>query len=775
MEINVRTSVLVLAIIWMSLTIVPQSSAFETKDGSQIDDVVARKAVLLDRHGNVIRDANGEKLNYSRERIPDESPAQPPPASVSVTDFAFGSLTAATAWTYAAFGSGIGASNIIVAKNGAANEMYMGTYQRYWYALSHREGSSGQDEFYQSYVSTRYAARISRIRLGNVLEGSKKAILVALEDGTIVIHDQSTKQELRRFSTGVAWLTGMTSADLDGDQVDEIILCTTSALYVYSAYGVLLWQLSGVGGQDVVVGQMDSDPALEIAVSDGHVIDSGTHAVEWTWPDGFGPRLMAADIDNDGKDELIAAASWYFVWAYDVERKLPKWSIPVDLDIGAIYVADVDGDGVKELLIGEGQWGHILVYDPSTQALKWSIDNPDHGVTNIAVGDVKNDGSVKIIWGAGATSTGEDRLHVADVPTKAIEWSSICLDGPFIGPEVGDLDGDGNDEIVVASYSSSSGYDSGRILVFDSQTYRLLGISNEVAGNRGWTGIHDLKLRDVDHDGKKEILIATDYLYDGLLEIYGFDGAKFTLKASNPSKPDGAPFYSVDAVDINGDGKIEIVAGGGREHTGALGVFIYVYDYPSMTEQWHSMQMGGYWSGITGLKIADVDNDGNLEIVGMVYEDRCYIYDAKTKELKAILWGSYTDLQIDPTSRWITMSDIDGHITSFQYANGEYTAFFDHNFNMPVDGFGFYNGPAGNSLWVSSIGTLGLYGLNGVCKWKSQSHGTLFGTRVALLKNSNVAISSGSYSIVGFQFNQRLRSGESLEAIIDLLLSDSPD
>ena len=41
-----------------------------------------------------------------------------------------------------------------------------------------------------------------------------------------------------------------------------------------------------------------------------------------------------------------------------------------------------------EVIIGDGQWGSVHVYDLLTQALKWEVNNPNHGVTNIAVGDV---------------------------------------------------------------------------------------------------------------------------------------------------------------------------------------------------------------------------------------------------------------------------------------------------------------------------------------------------------------------------------------------------
>ena len=112
-------------------------------------------------------------------------------------------------------------------------------------------------------------------------------------------------------------------------------------------------------------------------------------------------------------------------------------------DVGAIHVTDIDGDSVQELLVGEGQWGDVIAFDTVTQQQEWFIANPEHGVTDVAVGDVYGDGDEEVLWGAGATSTGADRLYVADWQTSMIEWENIQLEGPFLGPAMGDLDGDG--------------------------------------------------------------------------------------------------------------------------------------------------------------------------------------------------------------------------------------------------------------------------------------------------------------------------------------------
>jgi len=704
-----------------------------------------RRSPPTNTHGAPVLDPQGRRIEYDRVqmagqaarssagRIPGTGGTAAAPES---TPGAQASVGLTPVWHFVDLGHAIGDSNIIVS-NGV---IYAGASPSlpYWYALRRDAATSS---YQQVFASRYYPAPVNRIVLADVLGDSRKEIVVALNDGQIVFHDEITRQELGSIQTSCTYLKGLAVADWDGDSTKELILTRSGHLYVYDPSGQLEWDLSGVSGNDVVVGQMDADPGMELALTDGNVIDAATRTIQWNWPSGFGFDLDLCDFDADGMQELIAAETWSFIWSFDVDTQLPKWSLPTS-NTAAIRVGDVDGDQVNELLVGEAQWGDVLAYDLVTLQQLWAIPNPDHGVTDVGFGDVDQDGVAEIIWGAGATSSGEDHLHVGDWLSQSVEWTSTDLDGPFVGPLRGDVDGDGIQEYVLASAQSDSGYGSGRILVFDGSNLKLRAISPEIVNGRSFTGLRELRLRDVDQDGALDILVAADELYDGAIEVYGFDVSnQFTLKWSNASQPFGAPFASVDALDVDGDGQLEIVAGGSREHTGALGVFIYVYDYSSGNEEWHSLQMGAYWNAIAGLALDDVDADGRTETLGQVEGGDIYVFDGVTKTLEAILTGPFLSLQTQAVgaTTYIVSGDSAGGLHGFAWNGSGYAPIGSLSLGVgAVDGFTF--GPL-LSLWVGAGGRLTLFvpWFPGIV-WQSGPYGEGHGNRTVF---GNIGVMSG--------------------------------
>lgn len=567
-----------------------------------VTQAMDRSQPPVNQAGLPLRDSAGKAINYPRERLLqiDRSTDRHATNSAAPSPVLDGFVPPTDGgprpfWQYGIFGGGIGLSNIVIdptpRPDGGAPEIVIGSALNRWQSIRHNPATGGYD---QTFISSVFSSTINQIAVGDVMGDAANEIVVMLEDGRIYLYDFATKTELGRIETGVIGLKALRLIDLSGDTHAELVACTANGLFVFRGEGDLLWQLAGAGGVDLVVGQMDNDPALEIATTNGSVVDVGTHSIQWTYLDGFGYNLALAPLGGESYQQLISAEAWNYVYSYDVARQLPRWSIYTSHDIAAIAVADLERDGTPEILVGDGQWGDIHVYDLVTQAQKWSVPNPEHGVTNIAVGDVDGDGTLELLWGAGWTSSGPDYLYVSSTTgTHSIEWQSIDLDGPFLGPAIGDLDGDGQAELVFCSSSSRAGYSSGRILVFDLATLTLRGISEPVVEDRSWEGVNDLKLYDLDNDGRKEIVIAADYLYDGAIEIYSFDaGNTFRLAWTNTTRPFGSPFNKVAVADLDNDGTPEIIAGNRVAHTGSVGVYVYVFDYPAGDNPWRSVTLG---------------------------------------------------------------------------------------------------------------------------------------------------------------------------------------
>lgn len=711
--------------------------------------------------GAPVRDSHGQPINYSRSQLAPE-PARHSP-TYPMRSFGPADTTQQPFWQYAIFGSGIGLSNIVIGPattDGSAREVLIGGSSGsnfggddFWQSIRRNPATGNYD---QVFVSPLYSATVARLALGNVTGDSKPEIVVMLSDGRFYFYDFATKASLGFLSTGKSDLFGLSLTDLDGDGLAELIVTTLNDLFVYNSSGTLLWQVTGAGGYDVVAGQMDNDVSLEIAATNGKVVDVATRHVQWNFTGGFGLKLALAPFPGENFQQLIAAQGWQYVYSYDVARKLPRWSIVTAQDIGGLRVADVTNDGTPEVLIGDGQFGSIHVYDLITQAQDWSIPNPEHGVTDIAVGDVDNDGVVDLLWGAGYTSSGPDFLYVAATTgSHAITWQSVDLEGPFLGPAIGDLDGDGKAELVVCSSYSDAGYSSGRILVFDLASLTLRGISDPVLSNFAFTGVHDLKLRDLEGDGRLEILIAGDFLYDGAIEAYGFNAANlFKLKWTNTTRPSGSPFNRIEVADLDGNGTQEIIAGNSVAHTGSEGVYVYIFDYPSGENPWRSVLLAPIFNSVNGLVVQDLDGNGSKEIAALVGTGDLYTFDGPTRTLRNLTRNpNYTLLSSRSKPSNLLLGDNAGMGHILRYKNNNYR----QSDVLPL-GSGTLDGVTftTDGLWTGDEGQLKLRPgpSYATVAWESPVVGAGFGkTLVTNKRDGEKRVFSGSsYSVLGFTY-----------------------
>lgn len=520
-------------------------------------------------------------------------------------------------WAPTLLGEGIGRSGLNVADldgsgtlkivTGAAQGSFMSN--RYWYVLSPSGGG-----YEQEWVSPLYTADITALRTED-MDGVPGAEIVVAAGKEILLYDGATRELLRTVRTRTPRIEGLTVADADGDGELEFAFCGSElfgrpGLHVYdAASGEEEYYAREYPCWDVAVGNVDEDPAPEIVLGavPGYVLDGATREPEWAYEPGFGRMVELADVDEDGLEEIVVGGTWGtgHITIFDADTRSMAWEIPV-FGVDAMLVAKLGRLGGPEIVFGEEQWGSVHVWDTRTRRHKWSVKNPEHGVAELAAGDTDGDGVNELLWGAGYSTTGADLLVVTGTDTGRIEWQSAGTRGPFGALDAGDVDLDGEPELL---------YGSDVLFVHDARTKALESEIGAPEPASSWI-MQRARLANVDGDPQPEIVTAGYSNFQGLVVCR--DG----ITHEEQWRWTGSVADSLEVVDVDADGQLEVVAG--------LGNYLVSLDAATGVEEWRSSQFWPVTEQLTMLRIADVDDDPHPEILAVLY-GHLFIFDGVTR------------------------------------------------------------------------------------------------------------------------------------------------
>lgn len=292
----------------------------------------------------------------------------------------------------------------------------------------------------------------------------------------------------------------------------------------------------------------------------------------WETPlDGSREVVGVSDLDGDGHDEVIATAGFAGrAYVHDAETGALRWQAPVDRyassGIGVVRLRDVTGDGLDDLYLGArglgnlqgGMWSDVYSFaaDVTAPDVVLSVDastrDYDNGLYD-AFADLDGDGREELVALGSRTVYAYDTDGGALVASGDVGWI------PYAKAQtvVADLDGDGDDEVLLftnASYAPDK--NTRHVLVVDlgpdgaSLVVRWQHDVGDVVNDRhAFTGE---AVGDLDGDGALDV--ASSF----------FDGATSTWTTHVWRGVDGAlvadvPGHLVGVADVDHDGALELL------------------------------------------------------------------------------------------------------------------------------------------------------------------------------------------------------------------------
>ena len=376
------------------------------------------------------------------------------------------------------------------------------------------------------------------------------------------------------------------------------------------------------------------------------LIGTEDQKADLAWP------MFRYDLAHSGYTPVVGNASikdYGLLWSYETGGEV--LSSPV--------IANINNDGDGDLEVIVGSYDNKLYVFNSQGDLVWdfmagyvtSDDKdpiyPDKGFiySTPAIGDIDNDGELEII----VASAGGNIYAINS--TGQVEWRNLNSSWLWIqsSPAIADIDNDGKMEIVVCSYGYA---DTPGIYVLNTmgqEKWHYL-----IANHMVWIQSSPA-IADIDKDGDVEIIVGSS---DGLHVINSSGKEEWSYTSKH------WPIYGLDSspaiADINNDGEMEIVVGSTCPFDCPLNEGqLFVFNSKG-TVEWN--YTAGY-SVSSSPAIADIDGDGELEIIvgSYCYDTKTnlstygmlYVFDSKGE----VEWSYQTDGAIVSSP---AIADIDG-------------------------------------------------------------------------------------------------------------------
>jgi hypothetical protein len=372
----------------------------------------------------------------------------------------------------------------------------------------------------------------------------------------------------------------------------------------------------------------------EIVDGDGDPRTNGVFA-----PDGhssakaFSATCALGDMDRDGTIE-VANVGWTVTQAYlwDSAGELkPGWpqSVLDDFNWPSPLMADVDGDQDLELVVWAAKGGRLFAWhhdgtevldgdsNPATNGVLYRVTGASFCYSSPAAANLDGDPAAEIVFCLNIATNSAGSIYAVNgngtlVPGWPVATGDLANPSAITAsPAIADLDGNGVNEIVVASERGG-----GRVHVLRADGTVFPGWPQSAPAVTTQVRTGSPVIADLDGDGHLDIIFPSS---DGRLFAWNRNGVLLagfpvTLYTGSGEATQSSPTIG----DLDADGRMEILVG---DESGKL----HGFNHDGTPVAGFPIQLTGELRGSPILW--DIDNDGLIEVGAVCWDSNVYVWD----------------------------------------------------------------------------------------------------------------------------------------------------